>query len=448
MITTRALIVAASLTLVVLAGGSLADQLASEHEDTWPTYEDVQTALDEAAQHDWVTVETVGASEEDREIRVAHVTNPDGTTPVEDRPVTLFLTQQHGNEPAGTPAALRLLENITQDAPIQDTLDDQVLLVLPMANPDGSEAFTRGNTDGVDTNRDHVALGTSEARAMHEVFNRWDVDVALDHHEYGGTGLGNPVPVRVYDYDLTTLYPRHGNVPQPALDAAQDLMYEALWPAAEEEGYTANEYGEVTAHGEPVDEIAGGPDPGIARNHYGLHNAASILVETRVDMHPNPFHDTERRIHVHTVVMRATLEHVSEHAAWFASASDASAELARTHPDRMYTEGDTSAPFAPAYRFHNDTSVRETFRGHGMNPGVDTGQGLVHETGHALHGHAGALLHPDSSRAITDAVATGPLEPGGDALDPLSAQEAPWGAGLAFFSVLAAAWVARARDLR
>lgn len=433
---------------LILVGTVQATASLDEHEDAWPTYDEVQGALDEANEHPWMTVHTVGNSTEERPIRVAEITDPGSSTPMEDRAVTYILTQQHGNEPAGTPAALRLIDNVTQEAPIQETLTDQVLLLLPMANPDGSERFQRTNPDGIDTNRDHIALETPEARAMHRVLNMWDVDVVLDHHEYGGTGPGNPVPVRTYDHDLTTLFPRHGNVPQPALESAKTLMYDAIWPAAEQNGYTANEYGEATVHGVPVTELAGGPDPGIARNHNGLHNTASLLVETRVDMHPNPFHGQERRIQMHTVVMESTLNHVHENAERITNAKEASAHLAATFPDTTYQEGESASPFHEAYRFPNAAQTWETFQAHGIHPGEETTHGIVHETGHALHGHAGALIHPDSSRAITTAAPVAPLDAADeDALDTLDTDETPLPPVIVLAALLAAVLImARTRS--
>lgn len=388
--------------------------------DAFPGHAEVQDRLDAFAEHPWVTLHEIGASNEDRVIRLAEVVDPNGTLPVDERPVTLVLTQQHGNEPAGTPAALRLMDNITSGNAHAGWLANQVLLVVPMVNPDGAEANTRGNADGVDINRDHIGLETPEARAVHEAVNQWGVDVALDLHEYGGTGPGNPVPARTYDYDVLTLYPKHGNVRAPTLDTAKQLMYDGIWPHVREEGYSVNEYGEVTANGEPVDEIAGGPDPGILRNHYGLHNIAGLLVETRIDQHPNPFHPPERRIQANTAVVEAALEHVHENADRFVAAKEASRQLAVDLPADTYVEGETTATLARTYSLPNETVLVDTLTRHGIE--ASNAEGLeatgasdpeiLHDTWHPLQGHAAAIFHPDSSRTVVNATPTGwaPME--------------------------------------
>ena len=446
-----------ALALVVpllLSGiaGTVGAQL-SQDEEAFPGPDEVQDRLSTFDEHPWIEVTQVGTSTEDRPIKVAEVADPNATTPREERAVTLILTQQHGNEPAGTPAAIRLLENVTAGGPVTDRLDDQVLVVMPMVNPDGSEAFQRGNADGVDINRDHIDLETPEAEAVHRVINDWDIDVALDHHEYGGFGPGNPVPVRTYDHDLLTLYPIHGNVRGPTLDAASDLMYQGIWPQVEEEGYSVNEYGEVTVNDEGVDKIAGGPDPGILRNHYGLHNVAGLLIETRVDQYPNEFHTPERRIEIQRVVMDAATRYVDQHADRFSTAKEKSAELAVELPSEKYVEGNTTGDLAKAYELPNEEEVKDLMEQHTIEPGVVTEDGLVHDAVHPLRGHAAALFHPDSSRAVVEGTATTPPDNAstGADLEEASADgegpsAVPLGMGVTLASLMAAlALAGRAR---
>jgi hypothetical protein len=333
---------------------------------------------------------------------------------------------------------------------VTEQLDDQILLVMPMVNPDGAEAFTRGNANGTDVNRDHISLDTPEAKAVHRVIDQWDVDVALDHHEYGGIGPGNPVPARTYDYDLLTLFPIHGNVRQPTLSAATSLMYEGIWPEVREDGYSVNEYGEVTAAGQPVDKIAGGPDPGILRNHYGLHNVAGLLVETRVDAHPNEFHTPERRIQIQRTVMDAAIDYVDEHAERFADAKDLSEQLAVELPADEYKEGNTTGELAHAYELPKPDEMSEAMDRHGIEPGTVTEEGLVHDAVHPLRGHAAAMFHPDSSRAIVEGTATELPENASEAdLEEASTDEGPSaipvGLGATLAALVAAVGLAAAR---
>lgn len=390
------------LLLLPLASAFDTDPGASDSFAVFPTHSEVLSSL---AAHDgdpWVRLYTVGNSSEGRAIQVAQVTDPGSTIPMAERVVTFIFTQQHGNEPAGTPAALRLLDDLIENG--TSLLDNQILLLLPMANPDGATLNQRANQQGTDINRDHIALDTTEAGALHEVFNRWDVHVAMDHHEYSGTGFGNPVPVRLYDYDITTMYPNHGNVRTPTSDASQELMYEAIWPAATAAGFTANEYGEQTVAGIPIDQVAGGPDPGIMRNHVGLHHITGLLVETRVDAHPNPFHDAERRIASHRLVMDATIQFAHDHAKMLRDAKWESERLSLESPQPDYVEGTLVGPLEDAYATASGDAVAALFARHQLAGTVATEQGYVFSMNHTHQGHAAALLHPASSRkVVTDA---------------------------------------------
>ncbi len=379
-------------------------------DDPFSSPEEVQATLSEVEASPWITVHEVGESVEGRPLQVAVVTDPNGSVPVAERAVTVLLTQQHGNEPAGTPAALDVLREIAQGGPLRATLSNQVVVILPQANPDGAVAGTRGNAHDVDLNRDHIALEEPETRAMHRVLNRWAPDVALDHHEYGGIGTGNPNPVRAYDYDLTTLFPKHGNARAPSVWAAKSLMYDGIWPHVREDGYSVNEYGELTAAGRPVDQISGGPDPGILRNHLGLHHIAGLLIESRVDLHPNPFNDAERRISMHRSVMEATLHYVHDHADFLVAARNASHQESLDAPHTRYVEGERGGRLAEAYlpADHEDArELTEAMELHGLAPLVVDAEANVSlvTMRQPLQGHAAAMVHPESSRAIVDAQA-------------------------------------------
>ncbi len=364
----------------------------------FPQHGEVVSALRGHADHPWVTLHELGASSSGEPILLAEVVRDDSAVPREERVVTLLLTQQHGNEPAGTPAVLALLDDLLSGSPLADQLHNQVLLVLPMANPDGAAEEQRHNARGTDLNRDHIGLYEPETQAIHRALQMWDVHVAMDHHEYGGQGLGNPAPVRVYDYDLTTLFPVHESVREATLDKARALMYDGIWPAAEAAGYSANEYGEQTVAGMPVQQLAGGPDPGILRNNFGLHNIAGLLVETRIDAYPNPFHDAERRIDIHRVVMDATLEYASAHAQGFMDAKRASERANTVAPLPVYVEGESTGRVPTHYLIQDFDRLGLVAGLQGFEqPDLDGEPAFA--TAQAKGGLLSATFNPASSRA-------------------------------------------------
>lgn len=398
--------------LAVLLVGLLTVLPAAAHDEGMPAVDpaaearlfpdpsEVRAAIDAVADHPWATVHTVGTSLEGVPLRLVEVTDPDGPVPVGERVVTFIMTQQHGNEPAGTPAALRLLAEIDAGGPATGLLGNQVLLLMPQVNPDGAVAEQRANRDGTDINRDHVSLETPEARAVHEVLRRWDVHMAMDHHEYGGVGAGYPVPVRVYDYDVTTMFPNHGNVRAPTAELARELNYDHLYPAVEEDGYSIGDYGWITLNGERVQQTAGGPDPGILRNNYGLNNVVGLLVETFVAPDENPLYSFERRVGAHESVMRAVLEFGHERGADLVAAKRASERLNRDSPLGWYVEGETSAPMPSAYLAADD--LRPLWLLHALPEPRSTDGGWLYHADHGRAGLVAALLQPESSRSVAD----------------------------------------------
>src|SRR5688572_7159495 len=92
----------------------------------FPAPEEVANALEKHRGHAWVTLHDLGTSKEGRPLRLAEVTDPASAVPKSDRVVTFIFTQQHGNEPAGTPAALDLLESIVGGGEIAKTLENQI----------------------------------------------------------------------------------------------------------------------------------------------------------------------------------------------------------------------------------------------------------------------------------------------------------------------------------
>ena len=95
----------------------------------------------------------------------------------------------HGNEEEGTDAILQVIRDLvtlprgTNDI-VDLILDNAILIVVPMENPDGRLAGTRANGNAFDMNRDWLVQSQSEVRASARFQLEWLGTAGLDMHGY------------------------------------------------------------------------------------------------------------------------------------------------------------------------------------------------------------------------------------------------------------------------
>lgn len=227
---------------------------------------------------DRVSVEEIGKSYEHRVQIVAKITSPDNHARLEDirtkhlaqahsdSPESIPLVIQlgynvHGNEPSSTEAAMLTAYYLTasEDPETVQWLNEMVILVDPVYNPDGRDRHTnwanmhkgfppvgdpldrehnevwpggRTNHYWFDLNRDWFLGIHPESRNRIKFFHLWRPYVMTDHHEMGSNSSfyfdpgkyssNNPI-VPAYLYD--TVYPKFGEYFASAMNSIGSLYY-------------------------------------------------------------------------------------------------------------------------------------------------------------------------------------------------------------------------------
>jgi hypothetical protein len=247
-----------------------------------------------------------GRTNEGRPIRLASVGH--GSTRL------LYITQQHGDEPLGTPAALRALWTLgVPDSPWHRWLLGRVTIdVVVQANPDGAVRDQRYNHDpsatgpyaepgvGYDINRFHNPLTpiednpVPEARAVLRLWHATRPAIVVDYH-------------------------MQGRYVQPD---GQETTASLLWPTSPLAGADAvtrsrqlavrNADAATNLAGANVTRYPGGDYEGIARNAYGILGSASLLLE----LSDLPADRVELQIRTALVSMLATAQGAADGSLW------------------------------------------------------------------------------------------------------------------------------------
>ncbi|MFF2923235.1 M14 family metallocarboxypeptidase [Streptomyces celluloflavus] len=295
-----------------------------------------------------VRVDRIGATAQGRPLQLVRIGAPAPARPQDVRRgnSVLLVCSQHGDEPAGREACLSTVRDLAYatDGATRRFLAHTSVLVVPTANPDGRAADKRGNSDGTDINRDHLALTTAEARAVADVLRDYRPGTVYDLHEYGPTAP-------YYRKDLLTLWPRNLNTSDAVHREATALAEEFVAPAVRKAGFSTGVYGIWTdpRTGDPVKQVAGDGQERILRNAAGVKGAVGLLVETRVDAltdaeRADPARNNRRRVDSQRAGLRGAFTFADRHRARIEAATDAARRSGYTDRGPVYLGGADNEP--------------------------------------------------------------------------------------------------------
>ena len=263
----------------------------------WVTsYQDLTAALQyhEARSNGLMSLETVGFSNQGRNLYLAKVGNPAGT------PV-MIISQQHGNEVINTESTLQLIQWLYSSPAAAQIRDSLYVLLMPRVNPDGTENYVRFNYDPaapLSNNSRGIFSGAIPGGRGWDI-NRYHDTVwanSLLAQSFPGLYPFNPVPeavavgnvVRRFNPIWTIDFHGQG---QYLTSDGRDITASALWPTAAAAQPAAVELSKklvaVTKQFSDqyplalITKYPGGTEPGISRNAYGIYGIGSVLIELK-----------------------------------------------------------------------------------------------------------------------------------------------------------------------
>jgi Zinc carboxypeptidase len=241
-----------------------------------------------------VILERVGASLEGRSINLVTT----GTGPFR----VLLWSQMHGDEPTATAALFDVFEYFQRhrdDPVVLRILSSLTLYIVPMLNPDGAERYQRRNAQGIDLNRDALALQTPEGQVLKSLRDRFNPRVGFNLHNQGwNTSIGDPPkPASISLLSVTYDKARSENAGRKLTKRLCAVIRDALEPFASgqigryDDEFEVRAFGDnLTLWGTPVVLIETGPfpssepDPALVRlNFVGIISALDALATGNVE---------------------------------------------------------------------------------------------------------------------------------------------------------------------
>ena len=214
-----------------------------------------------------------GETREGRSLPYAIFGRPLTTEPWEawalGRPIVVLAANVHGGERRFREGLLILMRDLATPGTEANALLDQLtILVTPQLNPDGFEASEdgqRGNSWGIDLNRDYVKLEhPAIANLVANVLGKWRPHVFVDGHDGGSR-----------PYNVNYQCPSHYDPMRELTLICDEEIFPAIDAALAGEGYRGWYY----QRGDEEEWRGGGYEARIGRNYAGFANTIGILLE-------------------------------------------------------------------------------------------------------------------------------------------------------------------------
>ena len=186
---------------------------------------------------------------------------------VSGKPIVVLAANIHGGERTVRESLLLIArEFVTKDSPMNKLLDKLIIVMVPTINPDGLVRATRGNSQGVDVNRDWIKLEQPELHNyVNNILLTWNPHLFLDGHN----GCAQP-------YNICYQGPANAASDQRITDLCDQEIFPFITKEMEKDGYKAWYY----SGGDEKQWRTAPTEARISINYGGMINSIAVLFES------------------------------------------------------------------------------------------------------------------------------------------------------------------------
>lgn len=196
-------------------------------------------------------------------------------------PTVVLVGQQHGDEPASAEALLVIARELAPGGLLEPLLQQINIVVVPRANPDGSDSGTHGTANGTDLAHDHLQLSTPEARALAVLVRDYRPIAVIDLHEFPAGGNVLRKFGGVQSSDVLLQYGNTANTHDIVLKAEREWYDAAVRDALTQAGLGSDGYFQTSANPQDRSISSGSAAPDTLRSASALKNAVGLAITSR-----------------------------------------------------------------------------------------------------------------------------------------------------------------------
>jgi hypothetical protein len=251
----------------------------------------------------YMDLTSIGSSVNGRELWTVRITDPN--VPAEGKMRIYIDGEHHGNEQLGGELCILLLHHLLEDQTdplVQRVLQESIVWVTPMLNPDGNARDRRGNANGIDLNRNYpfahnpggsrgdAPASEPEVQANVAFIEGADLDLYITMH----TGIVRLIYPWSYTQDRPPDYSMYDNLTE--ISEAHGIIYAQASHELYIAAGTAKDYGYGAL--------------GVPSFTYEVDNQQTRLISTRQDIATRLADELDLLMDfiLATSIMRANLE--------------------------------------------------------------------------------------------------------------------------------------------